>query len=645
MKNSIKHLVILCVLLCVNLANLAFGETIELSKDAKTKRVIVVEVVETPALANKSILPTPVASPSPSPSVSPTPGASDAVTSARLFLDKHGKAFGSRNPARDFALMKVNRDNLNMTHVRYQQVRNIPGLGAVPVLGGETIVHVSKDGIARLANGHFADWIKNAGKYKLSRTAAISRAKKSWYIQYGTNNTPSPVSVLPYIVAPGLLNHDNDTSSYLTYQVEISGSVPFTREFYYIDATSGELRFQQSGIRRLYRKIYDCTAKPESGGCWSNYTNPVTGYHHGRWEGQSSWGPNPIYNAYDVDILYEHFGNLHEYLLVKFGRNGANGQGGLGNGSTQPVGYTTGNTYLDLMSTWENLCPGASFDAGVGTVGFCYNSVSADVVAHEYMHGLVWYTHPPYGMTYWGETGALEESQSDVWGELYEIYLNGSTNWFHWPDRSTGPVRSLVDPGSVLNIHLQPANAYYPDRFYDTNVYCGSLDSQGVHFNSTIPSKAAYLMAVGGSFNGCTIQPIGHERLEQILYRAVTNYYSNSESFSSAYYAQVNACKDLYGSSSETCNSVARALQAVEMDQPGKCSGIPSKEPTCKDLVVNCVDSDGEDAFTSGTVTFDGVERKDTCIFGNVIENVCVDDQWKTILVSCEQGCVEGACV
>jgi hypothetical protein len=100
-----------------------------------------------------------------------------------------------------------------------------------------------------------------------------------------------------------------------------------------------------------------------------------------------------------------------------------------------------------------------------------------------------------------------------------------------------------------------------------------------VHHNSTVPGKAAYLTAVGGNFNNCTITGLGTQKVEQIWYRASVNYYASSETFNGAYQALRQACLDLYPAAD--CAELTKALQAVELDQPGKCSGLPAQPPAC----------------------------------------------------------------
>ena len=190
-----------------------------------------------------------------------------------------------------------------------------------------------------------------------------------------------------------LLKNDGNPATHLVWEVKLilgckDCPTPQSNEHYYLDAHTGELREQISGTQRLDRRVQDCSANPGSNLCYSGLVTNV--YRYGRREGESSWGPNPKYNAYDTDLLYDLFGNLHAYLAVKFGRNGANGQGGLGNGSLDPYTRTRGLVYCNGNTGWDVSCTGAVYQNGI--VAFCHNTVHnpvvPDLVAHEYMHGL-----------------------------------------------------------------------------------------------------------------------------------------------------------------------------------------------------------------------------------------------------------------
>ena len=542
-----------------------------------------------------------------------SPQWTNAVAAAWEFLERNAWAFGESEPRRHLQALRAERDSLGMTHVRFRQVVPVtldsPPSGApatngatavlnpgepafLPVVGGEIIVHLTPDQQVSSAGGRLAPVLENTmptalpeqAATGLTKTTAMALARALFQIENGVEGV-ADATVSRAIVVPGLLENTADASAYRTWAVGVANEPQFSA-VYYVDAQDGTLRFKGERVKQLNRKIYDCTANPASGLCWSSVVD-ASGYHHGRREGEPSWGPHPVYNAYDVDTAYDVLGAAHEYLASRFGRNGANGQGGMEFGGSGCNAVTVTSAYVYADQFLGAGCSKASFSSSTcGTISLCHALTTADVIAHEYAHGI---TFSVRDMTYYGQTGALDESYSDVFGEIFEKSLLGATDWingsgiFFPGNTGESGLRNLKDPpssGSGLNAD--------PDRFYSVHVYCGSGDYGGVHWNSTILSHAAYLLAEGngtnGPFNGCTIQAIGIERMEQVMYRANVFYYSASESFNGAYLDWIQASTDLYGAASETTRQVTRALQAVELDQPGRCSGLPARLPQATDV-------------------------------------------------------------
>jgi Zn-dependent metalloprotease len=126
-------------------------------------------------------------------------------------------------------------------------------------------------------------------------------------------------------------------------------------------------------------------------------------------------------------------------------------------------------------------------------------TISVDVIGHELTHGV---TEDEAGLVYFRQSGALNESVSDVFGSLVKQYLLGQTaeaaDWLigagliaNAPDQA---LRSMKAPGTAYDHPLlgkdsQPAHM---DDYLQTTV-----DNGGVHTNSGIPNHAFYLAATG----------------------------------------------------------------------------------------------------------------------------------------------------
>lgn len=513
---------------------------------------------------------------------------------ADLFMSEYGALFGLDDPATELSLIQGTTDELGMSHIKYNQRY----LG-VPVFGGQIIVHLSENMSVASANGKAVPGISVDVEPGISSDQAVSRARQLWKNQFNFDSAEVLKTNL-YIFNKGLIENKPDDRNYLVWQIELMQEKPALHEFYYIDAYSGDLVYQITGMQSaVNRRIWDCSYG--DGDCYMDEYDWVSGHTYGRSEGEPARGtnPNPYIGGTDTDDLYSLTGNIHSYYESKFSRNGANNQGGIGDGSVLfPTASTSGLTYIDYHYFDENdylSCPNAFFNSA-NSIHFCNGYVTTDITGHEYGHAVNYFTildayGDPAGLTYANQSGALNENNSDVFGEALEYYIDGSSDWLIGEDLSGGASRSMSDPAD-LTYDLGDGDTPYPGKFYSDNYYCGDSDSGGVHINSSVPNHAAYLMAAGGTFNGCTINGIGRNKEERIFYRAQNVYYTTSSNFNDSYDALVASCGDLYGSSSRECKNVTKALQAVEMNQAGYCSGEEAVSPrACTASVIQGVSS------------------------------------------------------
>ncbi len=332
----------------------------------------------------------------------------------------------------------------------------------------------------------------------------------------------------------------------------------------------------------LTRHIFDCGDPVGDTSCYMDFVQD--GYFYGRSEGQPPRGPNPLGPLYsgsiDVDLLYDLTGQIDQYYQTRLNRNGPNARGGTGNGTT--VSYDVYRMFANGngSSIGAVLCdvPAGTPSAAATATScvFCRGSATPDTVGHEVGHIMARNMRQPASSISLGSTneaGALNEAMGDFFGEAFERFLTGSNDWILGTGHSL-PVRSLSDPPSV------PQGPYAsPDRYLSPDFYTGTDDAGGVHINAGVINKGAYLASEGGVFNGYTIAGIGFDKVEQIWYRALTQYFVPSETFNLAYDHFLQATADLYGP--YEMNQMTLALQAVEINQ---IRNVP--EPGCLALTV-----------------------------------------------------------
>lgn len=122
-----------------------------------------------------------------------------------------------------------------------------------------------------------------------------------------------------------------------------------------------------------------------------------------------------------------------------------------------------------------------------------------DVIGHELTHGV---TQDEAQLRYSGQSGALNESLSDVFGSLVKQHkLNQTAKQADWligadllaPGVNGVALRSLKAPGSAYDDKVLGKDPQPKHMQHYVNTY---TDNGGVHINSGIPNHAFYLAAV-----------------------------------------------------------------------------------------------------------------------------------------------------
>jgi Zn-dependent metalloprotease len=204
-------------------------------------------------------------------------------------------------------------------------------------------------------------------------------------------------------------------------------------------------------------------------------------------------------------------------------------------------------------------------------------ALADDIVAHELTHGVTQYSS---GLFYYYQSGAINESFSDLWGEYYDQVGNitsgdtASVKWLLGEDTSgLGAVRSMSNPPAYGD----------PDKMTSTLYYKTKGDNGGVHHNGGINNKVVYLLVDGGTFNGKTVTALGWSKTAAIYYEAQTNLLTSGADYSDLYYALQQACTNLTGKNgilAANCTQVKNAVDAVQMNsQP--VSGFNAEAALC----------------------------------------------------------------
>jgi Zn-dependent metalloprotease len=254
-----------------------------------------------------------------------------------------------------------------------------------------------------------------------------------------------------------------------------------------------------------------------------------------------------------VNEAYDALGATYDYYLQVHGRDSIDGRG-------LPLDASVHYRRAFNNAFWN----GRQMVFGDGD-GLVFNrfTQSLDIIGHELTHGVTQYEA---GLDYQGQSGALNEHMSDVFGSLVKQFSLGQTakqaDWLIgaglWAKGVQGvALRSMKAPGTAYDdprIGKDPQPAHM-DGYVDTED-----DNGGVHINSGIPNHAFYLAATG--FGGKAWLKAG-----KVWYAALTQTLRRDADFMVAAAATVDAAGQEFGSSG--ANIVRSAWSQVGIEVKG----------------------------------------------------------------------------
>ncbi|MBK8805372.1 MAG: M4 family metallopeptidase [Bacteroidales bacterium] len=238
--------------------------------------------------------------------------------------------------------------------------------------------------------------------------------------------------------------------------------------------------------------------------------------------------------------------------------------------------------YLESEKTYNLFCFGLGDEISMNPL------VSLDIIAHEFTHLITQYTA---NLIYQGESGALNESFSDIFGVCVEQYSNDGSNWTigEGCTKDIPFMRSLEKPDSPSLLYTLPDNLYsldyrqpdtYKGKFW-TNTQDYTNDYGGVHQNNSVMNYWFYLLCEGGSGindndSAFLVKAIGIEKASEIAYSTLNQYLTPYSQFADTYTASLKATETIYGSESDEWWAVKNAWYAVGVitnDPNSFCSG------------------------------------------------------------------------
>ncbi|MBI1769208.1 MAG: M4 family metallopeptidase [Bacteroidetes bacterium] len=465
-----------------------------------------------------------------------------------------------------FVETESNKDHLGMSHHLLQQYYK-----DTPLEGMVYRVH-EKEGYVTSVNGKAVRNINLDIQTLISEEQAFSLAVK--YLNT-KDNIFRPGKKL--IVSKGYTF--TPESFFVAFQFDIDVSL-IERWRISIDAHSGEMLNKISLVNNCFKEKEPPLTYGTGTGLtryYGNQTIRVEKYDNGGsiLQGQTEHGGNistydfhnasvlalvfgldvPVYDFYSSNNVFNNSyqrpavsvqwaaEKAYEYYFTKHSRNSFDNKGGII------------KSYVHLDQNYNN----AFWTGKLLAFGDGSNNnplVELDVVSHELTHGVTQYEAQ---LQYYQESGALNESFSDILGKAVEFSVFGDTaTWQLARHYKYGGLRDMSNP----NLRNQP------DTWLGDLWYTGYDDSGGVHTNSGVQNFWYYLLCKGGSgvndkqFS-YSVNSIGMDAAANIVYRNLTEYLTYTSDYLDSRIGSLLAAADLYGKNSFTYQQVANAWDAV----------------------------------------------------------------------------------
>jgi Zn-dependent metalloprotease len=474
-----------------------------------------------------------------------------------------------------YKLLNVEKDLLGFEHYKYQQYYD-----TIPVEWAIFKIHVKNEKVESYSG---TIWLNLQAKTNpvISKNKAIEIAiiehnadvymwqdkDEEKYLKMMTKDENAT-----YYPKPQLVIYKTADKEVLAYKLTIYSKYPHSKKDYYIDAEKGNII---DVIDKIHHTDTQGTAVTKYSGIQPIITDYYNGYYRLRESGRGNgiftfnmqMGSN-YYNAVDFTDDDNYWNNVnpqkdevatdahwatekyYDYFLNTFNRNS------IDNNGFALYNYIHANLIeMGLSSNVNAFWNGYYMTYGDGDAMHS-PLTTVDIIAHEITHGLTEFTA---GLVYAGESGALNEAFSDIFGTVVEFYAKPNTaNWTIGEDIGSA-FRSLANP----NYYENP-DTYFGD-YWDLN--------NEVHNNGTVMSHWFYIVVNGKTGandlgNNYSVTGIGMEKAAKIAYYTLVNYLPPNATYYDARFFTIVVATNLYGACSAEVQAITDAMYAIGVGEP-----------------------------------------------------------------------------
>ncbi len=469
--------------------------------------------------------------------LTPPAAISGTLAQAEWFLSDFADLIGLA-PGGQWQLM---RHSPSGRHLFFRQIHE-----GVPVVPAEIAIEIVNGHVLGMS-GHYLTDVGLDASPSISATQALSTAQMLLNTDAESNG-----DIQLRFLNLSLLGQA-DAQTQLVWQVNLA-TTPSPRTVF-IDAHTGALAFEQPRIDEGFdMDLQNGTGHSQWDLCFDPFVNPNIGRN------------------FDTDAtrVWDGFATTYNFWRSRFGRDSYDNDGEEIEANIHVAQAANNASY--------GYCDAFMFGNGMTTL---------EVVAHEFTHAI---DANEGELVYSGQSGALDESFADIFAHFID-----NSNWIMGEGtpaarNPNGGVAGCAATMAMRDMSNPPCFGD-PDRMSLYQNLPSSNDNGGVHTNSGISNKAAFLIIQGQSnFNGHTVNGIGEGKALALFQNVFVNRVGGNSTLwdlRNHMVAEARALRTInFLSTADVC-SVIEAYAAVELGAADKnCDGVEDEtQDTDKDGV------------------------------------------------------------
>lgn len=312
--------------------------------------------------------------------------------------------------------------------------------------------------------------------------------------------------------------------------------------------------------------VYDLAFKSSGGKLFQDHNNDNQWGDGKQIEGKSTPKNSDNYQTSATDLYCGVQATYDMYLNV-FKYKGYDGKGAMPTVNAH-LGDRSGNPYDNAFSS------GRSISFGDGHKAF-YALTTTDIIAHEFGHSVCGKTAR---YAYRGESGGMNEANSDIMGEMAECYLMGADSKGEVIPDNGG---DWLIGGKIRKPKKTPMRWFAkPSKDGKSPDYWTSkAPNVEVHAGSGVGNRHFYFMSVGGQGSDTCKDDyskvmnankdgwvgIGNDKSARIHFKAMCDYGKSNDTYKKCRENELKAATDLYGADSREYKVCYTAWAAVSV--------------------------------------------------------------------------------